>query len=471
MDTIVLAALNRNTIYTPLALLYCKTCLEKDTNLSPRVNVELKEFELDDPEEYIAWELAKTSPRIIGFSCYLWNIQKILKLCSMIRRVIPRAMVVLGGPEVSPRAKEVLKHNPAVNLVVRGEGEFVFKQVVRAYLDKNALSRIKGITYRKNRKIFENPGQPLIANLDTIPSVYTNGGIELSNREVCLETQRGCVFGCWFCYYNKGCRAWRTFSINRVKKELAFLLSQKNITIYLMDPVFNIDLKRAKEICRFIIKHNRYRIPFHTEIQAELADEELADLLKKAGMRYVEVGLQSENEQVLKNVRRAFNREKFIRGFNFMKQRGLTVELQLILGLPGESLESFERSLDFALRLDPAVLSVFKLQVLPGTKIREQAKALGIQYQNDPPHEFIQSKTMSFSDSITAQKVVNSVSLFRGNKRVKKFRERQTLSPTQFIHRWLTYLQSDNLLLNGENNKILEKEAKLFINSLVGKNQ
>jgi hypothetical protein len=230
-----------------------------------------------------------------------------------------------------------------------------------------------------------------------------------------------------------------------------------------MDPVFNIDLKRAKEICRFIIKHNKKRIPFHTEIQAELVDKELAVLLKKACVRYIEVGLQSDDEKVLKNVRRGFNRERFIKGFNLLKSNGLVVELQLILGLPGDSLDSFLRSLRFAIELDPPVLAVFKLQVLPGTMIREHAKSLGIEYAQEPPYEFIQSRTMPFKDSILAQKAVNSVSLFRRNNAARKLCKQKGIDMVQLIRLWLDHTHSDDLLLNHENNEALSKEAAAFL--------
>jgi len=463
MDSIVLVGLNRNTVYTPLALLYCRACLTEDKRLSSRVRVNIREYELEDSEEYILWDLAKFAPGIVGFSCYLWNVQKILKISRMLRGVMPGIKIVLGGPEVSPRAKEILESEPAVDLVVRGEGEFVFAEVAEAYLTGKALLGIKGITFRRGKKILENPVQPVIAKLDSIPSAYLNSGYELANREICLETQRGCVFGCWFCYYNKGCANWRVFSLERVKKELLFLFSQDQAEIYLMDPVFNIDLKRAKEICRFIIKHNKKRVPFHTEIQAELVDAELARLLKRAGMRYIEVGLQSDDDNVLKNVRRVFNRERFIKGFNLLKRNKLVVELQLILGLPGDSLETFFKSLRFALELDPPVLSVFKLQVLPGTMIREHSEALGIEYEKEPPYEFIQSRTMPYRDAILAQKAVNSVSLFRRNKTALDICKKRGIDMVQLIRLWLDHTGSDDLLLNHEDNNVLSKEAAAFL--------
>lgn len=467
METIILTAISRNTIYTPLALLYIKGCVEREKALSRAARVELREFELDDSPEYILWDLVRDSPRIIAFSCYVWNIVMVLQLCRMIKQVLPGVVIVLGGPETASRGRELLEGNPAVDVVAGGEGEYVFPRIARHYITGGAgLADIRGITYRKGRAVAENPAQPPVARLDDLPSVYAAPRLPVENREVCLETQRGCVFGCGFCYYNKGSRSRRVFGMARVKRELEFLLAHRDLTIYLMDPVFNLDLKRAKEICRFIIAHNRHHVPFHTELQAELVDEELACLLKKADMRYVEVGLQSSDHEVLANVGRPFDREKFLRGYHWLKRSGLVVELQLILGLPGDSLERFERSLDFALELDPPVLSVFKLQVLPGTRIREQAGRLGLEYRHDPPYDFISSPTMGFGDVVRAQKMVNSVSLFRTDPKARELCRRRGMRMTGLIRLWLEHMPADGFLLNGEDNRALAKEARRFVRSL-----
>lgn len=464
---IVLAALNKNTVYTPLALLYCKACIGQDAVLRSMAEAELSEFELSDGDDYIAWRIAGSSPDIVGFSCYLWNIEKISRLCAVLKKVLPSVKIVLGGPEVSPMAEDVLRECVYADAVIRGEGEFAFIEAVKALLNiSGSMSGIKGLTYRGARGVISNPERALIRELDSIPSVYIDGKFDVSNREVCLETQRGCVFGCGFCYYNKGARGWRRFGMDRVKKELGSLLSRRNATIYLMDPVFNIDLGRAKEICGFIIARNRFGTPFHTEIQAELVDAELASLLKKAEMRYVEVGLQSDNEQVLKKIGRPYDRERFLEGYGHLKKVGLVIELQLILGLPGEDLASFERSLEFALKLDPAALSVFKLQVLPGTVIRKRARDFGIEFENKPPYEFIQSPEMPFADFITAQKIVNSVSFFRKNRTALAYCKRTGRAMTSLIREWLDHMPDDGILLNGEDNAALKREAGVFIRSL-----
>ncbi|MGE5308035.1 MAG: B12-binding domain-containing radical SAM protein [Deltaproteobacteria bacterium] len=468
---VVLAALNRNTIYTPLALLYLRACISRDRELAGKADVELKEFELSDSCEYIVWEIVRRAPGVVAFSCYLWNISLILRLSAMLKQVLPGAVIVLGGPEVSPRAHEIIAQNPAVDIVIRGEGEFAFVEAVKAIKAGKGLSGIKGLTFRMGRKVIENPERPPIKNLDSIPSVYLDGCTAVAHREACLETQRGCVFGCEFCYYNKGCRTWRKFGLARVRRELAFLLSQSDVTVYLMDPVFNIDLKRAKEICRFIIERNRHHAPFHTEIQAELVDAELASLLKKADMRYVEVGLQSVDKGVLGRARRPFDRERFVKGFNLLKDAGLVVELQLILGLPGDTLEKFKESLEFALRLDPPVLSVFKLQVLPGTGIRRDAARLGLKFDREPPYEFIESPTMPLADSIHCQKIVNSISLFRRDPSALACCRREGITLVGLIERWLRQMPSDGILLNGEDNRALAREARIFSRSLNIKRQ
>jgi len=192
----------------------------------------------------------------------------------------------------------------------------------------------------------------------------------------------------------------------------------------------------------------------------------MARLLKAANMRYVEVGLQSTDPGVLANVRRPMSRARFVRGYELLKKNRLVVELQLILGLPGDTPESFLRSLDFAIELDPPVLSVFKLQVLPGTGIRRTARRLGLEYDAQPPYEFIAGPAMPLAESIRMQKVVNSVSLFRRDRAARRYCRRHGIPLTALILRWLERLPSDGFLLNGEDNAALEKEAKAFIRSL-----
>jgi anaerobic magnesium-protoporphyrin IX monomethyl ester cyclase len=295
--------------------------------------------------------------------------------------------IVLGGPEVGPVAEAVLRKNPPVDVIVRSEGEVPFAELVRHWRDGRPITNVAGITWRDGDQVIANADAPIVRDLNRFASPHLAGFIDHTGRVICLETQRGCVFTCSFCFYNKDYSIRnRRFDLDRVKGELRFWLTQDVREIYLMDPVFNLNAARAKEICRFIAEHNTRRIPIHTEVWAEFIDDEMARLFAEANFHYLEVGLQTSNYAVLDLVERRFKRQEFLAGIEHLQRHRVNFELQLIAGLPGETLDSLRASLDFAASLTPPHLSVFDLMILPGTALSRQAEELGITYDPEPPY-------------------------------------------------------------------------------------
>jgi radical SAM superfamily enzyme YgiQ (UPF0313 family) len=467
---ILLVSIAGNISYTPLALLYLKACLLNERYLKENTAVEIKEFALEDADDFILSQIQKFNPDIIGFSCYIWNIERILKLCLKIKQLSRKIKIILGGPQVCPIAKDVLENNSHIDIVVRGEGELTFMELSKTIIRKDRFDNVRGITYRRGERIISNPDREIIANLDSIPSAYLSNHIALKDREACLETQRGCPFRCHFCYYHKSFNKIRFFSLERVKKELIFLLKQKIKMIYLMDPVFNSNLERAKEICRFILKNNKDNIPFHTEIRAELVDNELAELFAKSNVRLLEIGLQSTRNRVLFLANRTLNIKKFINGINLLKKYNLDIEPQLILGLPGDTPRSFKKSLEFTLNLETPRLTVFRLQVLPGTEIWRRVKELGITYEDKPPYNFLQSKTMPFDYVIEQLKIIKNLNLFRTKKTIKFLCKEAKINLLDIIKLWIEWLNNDRFLLNYQNGKILKDKFRGFIEYFCNKN-
>lgn len=225
---VLLSTINAVRLYTPLSLLYLEAFLLNDKSLKEKVKVEIKEFNRFDNDEFILCEIQKYNPQIIGFSCYMWNIERILALSDKIKKIKRDIKIILGGPQVSPIAKILLEKNSQVDIIARGEGEITFLELVESLLSSNKnMKGILGITFRHNGQIVHNADREIIPDLDSIPSPYLSDSIHLEGREVCLETQRGCIFKCAFCYYHKGFDRIRFFSIERVKKELSFLLRKK----------------------------------------------------------------------------------------------------------------------------------------------------------------------------------------------------------------------------------------------------
>ena len=472
---ILLIALNTDISYIPLALLYLKASLLNDRYLKEKVEVEIKEFGLfdishhtfdDDDDDVVLYEIHKYNPQIIGFSCYVWNIKKILTLSTKIKKINRNTKIILGGPQVSPVAKILLEENSQIDIIVKGEGEITFLELIKSLLNSNRnINRISGTTIRHRGMIIDNDDREMIPDLDSIPSPHISNLIHLEKRIACLETQRGCIFKCHFCYYNKDFDKIRFFSMDRVKKDLSFLLRQKPTSIQFMDPIFNLNVNKAKEICRFIIQNNKNNISFRMETKAEFVDEELAELFHKANVECLTIGLQSSNDKVLRSVGRKLSVKKFIGGVNLLKKWDLGIEVQLILGLPGDTFYSFKKSLEFALNLEPKILDVFRLQVLPGTEIWRKVRELGIVYDPEPPHYFLHTKTLLFDEMIKLQKIINSLDLFKIKAKITiEYLCKETkIKLLDMVELWVDWFGDDLMRLKWQDNDAVKDKFRKFI--------
>lgn len=395
---ILLATQHANARFTPLALLYLKASLVA-SGVAEAADVTIAEFGSGASGEEIAQAVIAARPDVLGLSCYVWNIGILQDVSRRVRAALPDVKLVLGGPEVGPVADAVLSRSPQVDAIVRSEGEVPICDLVRCWRDDGRMADVAGITWRDGDAVVHNVDAPIVRDLNRVASPHLANYLDHTGRIICLETQRGCVFTCSFCFYNKDYSIRnRRFDLDRVKGELRFWLAQDVHEIFLMDPVFNLNAARAKEICRFIAEHNHRKIPFHTEAWAEFIDDEMAALFAKANFSFIEVGLQTSNHAVLEIVERRFKRQDFIDGMGHLKAHGLPYELQLIAGLPGETLDTLRTSLDFAASFAPPHLSVFDLMILPGTELSRKAESMGITYDPEPPYHIRSHPTMSAAE-------------------------------------------------------------------------
>lgn len=470
MDTlnklkIVLCVISENRSYTPLALYYLRAVLLNNSSLQDRMRIEILEFDTKQKTEDIYLKIVEHQPDILGFSCFVWGIQKILAVTQVVKESHPKTTVVLGGPEVSPVANSVIEKNGQIDIVVRDEGEFTFLELVKSFFnDQMNLHLIPGISFRAQDRVIENPSRGIIEDLDTVPSAYLSNPFSLEDRDVCLETQRGCVFKCTFCYYGKGVQTGgRFFSLERIKDELSFLLRQNPKCIYLMDPVFNLPVERAKDICRFIIQNNKNRIPFHTEIRAELVDDELAELMYEAHIRHVEVGLQTSDPKVLNTIKRGLNTHRFLKGLGALKKYDIAIYLQLIYGLPKDSRETFLNSLEFALSLNVPTVEVFRLQVLPGTPIWREAKSLGITYDEKPLYWILSSQEFSADTLAELEKISFSIPLFNNNLLIELLCKEANIKVTDLMAQWVIWCAAEGVAITAHNSQTLWDHFKDFV--------
>jgi anaerobic magnesium-protoporphyrin IX monomethyl ester cyclase len=441
---IALVTQHADRAFIPLALMYLKAsvvgrgCCSAD-------DVAMLEFRHDATAEAIADALVDARPDLIGFSCYVWNIKTTMAAARLVRRRTPGVRIVLGGPEVGPLAADVLRAHPYVAVVVHSEGEVPFGDIVEAWHRGEGLGAIPGIAFRDvDGSIVDNGAATLVKNLDDYPSPHVRTDVDYTGRIVCIETQRGCVFECNFCFYNKDYSLRnRRFSLARVKQELLVALGQDVREIYLMDPVFNLNAARAKEICRFIAEHNPRRIPIHSEIWAEFIDDEMASLMHDAGFQYLEVGLQTTDPTALATTDRRLRVDRFKEGIAHLQRHRLYFQLQLIYGLPGETPTTFRESLNFGMSLDPPELAVFRLMVLPGTELWRKAAALQLMFDPEPPYHLRSHLSMTAHDVEHGLRVLKAAGLLQASRTIRLLSRERNLTFADVVDEWVSWAPND----------------------------
>ncbi len=327
--------------------------------------------------------------------------------------------------------------DPAIDVIVHGEGEVPFAEIAQAWGAGGDLDEVSGISFRRGEAVVSTAEAAIVRDLNLLPSPHTDKYMTVERRVASVETQRGCVFRCNFCFYNKDMSIRnRRFDLDRVKSELLYWLNRDVVEIYLMDPIFNLNATRAKEICRFIAKHNTRRVQMHAAILAEFMDDELASLMAAANMCWLEVGLQTTDDTTLQAVERRLRMTPFLEGIEHLKRHKLYFELQLIFGLPFETPETFRRSLNFAASLEPSELSVFILLILPGTELWTKAAALGISFDPNPLYTVRSHPSMSADDIAEGTRNVDVINGMGASRTIHILQREPGLTMSVIVDAW-----------------------------------
>jgi radical SAM superfamily enzyme YgiQ (UPF0313 family) len=400
---ITLVGINAKYIHTNLAIRYLKAYVQPD--YSPR----LLEFTIKDPILNIATEILKRKNKIVGFSCYIWNIEYIFKVAQIIKKVSPSTVIFLGGPEVSYNSDKILENVNYIDLIIYGEGEATFKELCNNTED---LRKVKGIVYRDGNQIITNSPQEKI-QLDSIPSPFRfeDDLPNLPKRITYIETSRGCPFSCQYCLSSTEV-GMRFFNKERVKDDLTFLMNHGAKTIKFLDRTFNTDKDYALDIFAFLIREHKPGCVFQFEITGDILKPEVIDYLNDnapTGLFRFEIGIQSTNELTNKIINRRQNFEKLKNNILKIKSGGkIDLHLDLIAGLPEEDYESFRKTFNDVFEMRPEELQLGFLKMLRGTEIRDYANKYEYEYIDYPPYEILKNSVLNF-DEVTRMKQVEDV--------------------------------------------------------------
>ena len=387
--------------YQSLALGYLRAYAQTDQRLAGRVAFQTLDATHDDDPWWVAYRIIGIRPDVLGISVHCWSARPVFDVCRIVKRVLPATQVVLGGPEVGPVANEVLAHHPDVDAVVRGEGEAAFADVLDLIRREKPLTRADGVTARDaGGAPVSAPDRPLIPDLDAIPSPYLTAAIEPLEGRAYIEGYRGCPHRCGYCFEGKGYGRIRSFSQERIAAEVAHLAGECGVRWFsFIDPVFNLTRERLIWMSDVLAPHAERGARLHTiEVDIERIDDEAAALLERAGVASVETGPQSVGRAALDECRRSFDPDRFVAGVRALRRRGISVECDLIAGLPRDTAESFLEGLGFCLDQDPGKVQTSTLHVLPGTDLFQRSAELGLAFDPEPPHEIICTLDIGFSD-------------------------------------------------------------------------
>lgn len=399
----LLTTLNAKYIHTNLAIRHLQAYSGNEFDIS------IKEFTIKDPILSIVSEIYQLNPDILGFSCYIWNIEETLKVVEMYKTISPETTIILGGPEVSYDTDYWLKTHSSIDYVIIGEGEESFRQFLEFQSGSREKSDVAGIAYMENGK-YKMTMLPPKLDLRNSPSPYRNPDdiASLGKRVTYVETSRGCPFSCQFCLSSIEVGV-RYFAREAVKEDIRYLMDNGAKVIKFVDRTFNISRSYAMEMFEFLITEHRPGVVFQFEITADIMRPEVIQYLNDnapKGLFRFEIGVQSTNDHTNDLVKRRQNFEKLTRTVTMVRDGGkIDQHLDLIAGLPEEDYQSFRQTFNDVFALRPEELQLGFLKLLRGTGLRIDAAKYGYQFVDQAPYEIVGNSVLSFSEIIRIKNV------------------------------------------------------------------
>ncbi len=399
---ILLTTLNSRFTHTSLALRYIYA------NMSElQTETKIIEFSINDALQSIAEKLLIHQPKIIGIGTYIWNASEVNELIQIIKKVDPNITIILGGPEVSHQPFRV--DFKSADHIIQGEGDLAFYELCRTLLQ----------TPQKHLERIIPQTVPPLKELKLPYEYYTDDDIK--NRYLYVELSRGCPFACEFCLSSMDERV-RTFELDAVLDEFEKLWQRGARAFKFVDRTFNINIKTATKILDFFLAKDE---PFfaHFEVIPDHFPQALKEKIKlfKHGALQLEIGIQTLNLEVAQNISRNLKLEKIKENILFLEnETEAHIHLDLIVGLPGESLESFGTNLDALVALSSCEIQIGILKKLSGTEIDRHDRKFGMTYSDFPPYDILKNNLVSFNDIQTMKRFARFWELYYNSGNFKK---------------------------------------------------
>ena len=378
---IVLSTINARYAHAALGLRYLAANMGELTG-----DTKIVEFVLGArPADMVEMILAE-EPRVVGFGVYIWNVEETTKAVAMLKRVAPDVVVVVGGPEVSYEVEEQ-RICALADYVITGWGDVTFAKFCRDVLAG------------------QPPSQKVLAgeqpDLDAIAPPYAlYTGEDIARRFLYVEASRGCPFRCEFCLSALDKTAW-PFDLDRFLAELARLHDRGARHFRFVDRTFNLKVSASVTILEFFLARLDERLFVHFEVIPDHLPDKLKAVIARfpAGPLQFEVGIQTWNPDVQALISRKQDNARAQANLTWLRNHSNAfIHVDLIVGLPGEDLESFGRGFDRLYALAPHEIQVGILKRLRGTPIARHTEAFAMRYNPDPPYNVLATDRVGFAD-------------------------------------------------------------------------
>jgi len=390
MSRVALAAVNSQYIHSNPAL-YALTRAAEAAGCGDMLQT--GDYSINMPVLRVMEELYRPRPEVLAFSVYIWNSDYLRSLTADLRQLLPDTLILLGGPEASMRPRHYLDSLSADGVCI-GEGEEVFASFLQRLQQGERCPALPGLMWRGRENQYVAAPRPDLAQL---PFLYREADLcQLRSRGkvVYYESSRGCPFGCAFCASAR--ETLRERPLELVLEELP-LLAASGGQIKFVDRTFNAEPCRAAAITRKALALYRPGLSWHFEIAPAAVSRELAALWLDSppGYFHLEMGVQTLEPAALAAIGRPGDWQRAEPLVKELIARGTChIHLDLIAGLPGDSPESFARSFHRLHQLNPDYLQLGFLKVLPGSPLAEQAVALGLKAEAQPPYRILDTPGM-----------------------------------------------------------------------------
>jgi radical SAM superfamily enzyme YgiQ (UPF0313 family) len=367
----------------PIYLAYVVAILKKEGIETEFIDGIIKEMSIEEFGDVVA----EKKPDMTVLECSTPSIDYDLQTAKVIKERLPECVTVLVGSHPTVFHKEILQDNAWVDIICRGEFDYTVRDIARALNNDTGLDDVKGITYRDNGNIKVNPDRELIQNLDELPfpdreavpiSDYKTAHYTGKNA-TCFVSSRGCPYRCTFCVWPNTLygHKFRTRSPENVIEEIEELTTKYGVEeLYIDDDSFTLDRERVLKICR-MIQDKGIKIKWFCQVRVNQLDEELMREMKNAGCHTLFIGVESGDERMLKLMKKGINLEETKEIFRIARKLGLKAQAFFMLGLPGETQESINKTIKFAKELKPFSAQFAVAIPHPGSELYDICKKKG----------------------------------------------------------------------------------------------